>query len=565
MKTLKVFSAAVVILAAASFALAQEAPAPGILTAKVTDVAIFKTGSGIFRYEGEGIVKDGKLVLGETPSPAFGTLWFYALDGGVTVESVDARDISPKSEAPISDYYTLIHNNPGKRAKIVMKDWTLEGTILPTDGGTPQIFLKTETGVAAIPQGELRYAEVADAKTTVERSTQKREISLTLKGAAEGQKVRIGYVCLQNGIRWLPSYHIDLEGATAHMALAASIVNDIADISGARASFVVGQPLFTLSNLLAPIVQSNKDMRLGEFYAQEVANVAANSKQMGVNAGRYQADYNEFMAQGEYDGNGRAERASLARKPIEVGMETTGASAGHLFYYTADSVTTAKSSSSNVVILKFDNPVEHVFVWRVAPPEVYQNAEYAKRLRDIYSGGFFTSDTVEDKGSAAVKYTEVPAPDNCIRMTNGTNDPWADAPVLIFEEGRALGQLWLPYTPAGEDAELVIGPAADIRVASAEREVKRVIGEGSSKSSGKDDLITVEGFLQIENRRKTVAKVEVTRVIVGTLVASDNNAEVTAHRAQGGPNPRATLKWTLDVKPAEKKILTYKYTRNVSH
>jgi hypothetical protein len=447
-----------------------------------------------------------------------------------------------------------------------MKDWTLEGTILPTEGGAKEIFLKTETGVAAIPQGELRYAEVADAKTTVEQSAQKREISLTLKGSTEGQKVRIGYVCLQNGIRWLPSYHIDLEGSTAHMALAASIVNDIADISGARASFVVGQPLFTLSNLLAPLAQSNKDMHLEAFYAQEGANVKSNLKQMGISLGMYQTDYAEFVPEGESNFSIGTQTAPILGKPVQVGKETTGAATGHLFYYTAESVTTAKSSSSNVVILKFDNPVEHIFVWRVAPPEVYQNAEYAKRLREIYNGGFFTSDTVEDKANVPVKYTQADPPANCLKMTNGTSDPWADAPVLIFEEGRALGQLWLPYTPAGEDAQLVIGPAADIRVHSAEREVKRVIGEGSSSSSrAKADVITIEGFLQIENKRKAVAKVEVTRFIDGTLVTSDNDAEVTAHRAQGGANPTATLKWTLDVAPAEKKVVTYKYTRTVSH
>ena len=544
---------------------AEEAPAAGMLSAKVTDVAIFKDGSGIFSYAGEGTVKDGKLVLAETPSPAFGTLWFYSVEDGVTVESVDARDVYPETDRPISDVYALVRNNPGKRAKIVMKDWTLEGVILPTEGDSNQVFLKTETGVAAIPQGELRYAEIADAKTTITSKAQKRQMTITLRGAGEGQKVRIGYDCLQKGIRWLPSYRIDLEGPTAHLALAASVVNDVCDLSGVRASFVVGQPVFALGNLLAPLAQSNRDMRLDEFYKQESLNLL-NLKAVGVSLGTYQADYDEFFPVQEADGPQSVARSNLKRMPLELGMATTGEAAEHLFYYTAENVTAARSTSSNVVIHKSDVPVEHIFVWTVDAPPIYQNPEYARRLREIYNGGFFTSDTVDDKSGAAMRYTEASAPLHCLKMTNKTSDPWAAAPVLIFEGERALGQIWFPYTPVAEEAQLVIGPAVDIATSSAEREVRRVIGESKKTAIGKADLVTIEGSLQIENRRKTKATLEVVRKVTGTLLSADNNAEVTARRDQGdAANPTALLKWSVAVEPGQKKALSYKYTKNVAH
>ena len=259
-------------------------------------------------------------------------------------------------------------------------------------------------------------------------------------------------------------------------------------------------------------------------------------------------------------------RKSAAPASVEVGKETTGEAAEHLFYYTAENVTAAKNTSSNVVIHKTDIPVEHIFIWTVEAPPVYQNPEYAKRLREIYNGGLFTSDTVDDKSSAVFRYTEATAPVHCLKMTNKTSDPWAAAPVLIFEGERALGQIWFPYTPVGEEGQLVIGPAVDIAASSAEREIKRVIGESKKSSMGKADLITIEGSLQIENRRKTKATLEVVRKVTGTLLSADNNTEVTTRRDRGdGANPTALLKWSLTVDPGQKKALAYKYTKNVPH
>lgn len=546
----------VFLIAVARPAAAEEAPPQGVLSAKVVDVAIFKTGSGIFRYEGEGIVKDGRLILAETPSPAFGTLWFYALDDGVVVESVEARDVYRPSERPVAGALELVCRNAGKRAKVVMKDWSVEGTILPNAGGG-EIPLKTENGVMAVKPDELRYVEIADAASAVESRTKSREMSITLRGAKEGQKVRIAYNCLEQGIRWLPSYRIDLEGQTAHMALAAAVINDVADLAGARASFVVGQPVFTLASVLAPVAQSNKDIQLGEFFKQEAANA------LGV-----QVSYGRVPA--EQHGQARSYDllySGAASLEAQVAVETIGTQVEHLFYYTAENVSVAKDTSSSVVIMVADDPVEHVFVWDVPNIYIYQNPDYAKRLREIYNGGFFTKDTVEDKSKDAVKYSESESPVHCLKMKNETGQPWAAAPVLISEEGRALSQVWLDYTAADEETKVTIGPAVDIKTRTAEREVKREIGSGTKgSSSDKTDLITVEGYLVIENKRAEKATLAVTRNIVGTVLVADNKCEITAHRAGGSVmNSTATLKWTVDVKPAEKMILTYRFTRSVSH
>jgi len=321
---------------------------------------------------------------------------------------------------------------------------------------------------------------------------------------------------------------------------------------------VVGEPVFTLASVLAPVAQSNTKMDLGEFYSQEAANVAQAPARLKISMGMAQADYSAYFPNG-------VQAEGVQQQPA-VGKQVTGAPAAHLFYYTAENVSAGKGTSSNIVIRKADGPVAHVFVWFAGAPAIYQNPEYARRLREIYNGGLFTSDTVEDKTGAAVKYTEARAPIHTLKMTNSTEEPWADAPVLVFEEGRAVGQVWLQYTAPGADAELRIGPAVDIRTWSAEREVKRVIGESKAakSSSGKGDLITVEGRLQIENKRKTKAALEITRLVEGTPLAADNDAEITTTRG-GGLDPTATLKWKVDVAPGEKKVLSYTYNKYVPH
>lgn len=573
---------------------------PGVLASKVVDVAVFKGGTGIFRFEGEGTVKGGQLVLKEAPKPAFGTLWFYSLDDGVKVVSVNSREIDVERERQITDMWELMRKNIGKTARVVMKDgekspehgvpsdWEITGKIVSVSGDK-QVLLESEEGLVACAVQEMRYAVVTGAETIEKTKGKKLDICVAVEGAAEGQKVRLGYSCLQSGISWLPAYRMDLASGKANLSLAASVINNVFDIAKSRASFVVGQPLFTLAEQLAPIAQRNAEIDLKEFARQEGANYfywdekADLDKMIASNTAQFDSLQRKGWAGGSYvtlaeTGYGAAGvRGSTAGLPVAGRMFATAppapqeavageaAEAWHLFYYTADDVTVAKDTSASVVLWTSENPVENLFVWNAPLPRAYQNPEYAKRLREIYTGGLFRASTVDDKSSDPVKYDESRPPVHCLKMTNETSESWASAPLLVYEDGRALGQVWLQYTPAGRDTQVVIGPTSDVRTWKALREVRREIG-AHEQDKVKFDLVTYEGFFKIENKRDEKAALQVKTSFAGTPVSYDKGAEVTTERDAGtGLNPATTIEWKVDVEAGKEKVLTFKYTLYMRH
>ncbi len=602
MRQVLALAVALLISAAAG---AQEAVEPGVLASKVVDVAIFKGGTGIFRFEGEGTVKDGRLVLEEAPRPAFGTLWFYSLDEGVRVVSVNSSEVEVEREREISDIWELMRKNVGKTARVVMKDgekdpqsgtptdWEIAGRIVSVSPDR-QVFLESEEGLVACAVQDMRYAVVSGAETTEKTKGKKLDICVSVEGAEEGQKVRLGYSCLQSGISWLPAYRMDLSNGKASLALSASVINNVFDLEASRASFVVGQPLFSLAEQLAPIVQRNPEIDLREFARQEYANVfywdekpdldkmiESNAEQFaeaqrkaymsdswgGRRVAAGEAVMNRMMAADARGGAGGVPLVGTLAKPQQaqeaVSKETEAA--WHLFYYTADDVTVARDTSASVVLWRSENVVENLFVWNVTLPKAYQNPEYAKRLREIYTGGLFKASTVVDKSSDAVRYDESRPPVHCLKMTNETGESWASAPLLVYEEGRALGQVWLQYTPAGRDTQVVIGPTADVRTWKALREVRREIGAYEEKKT-KFDLVTYEGCFKVENKRDEKVALQVKTGFSGTPVSYEKGAEVTTERGPStGLNPRTSIEWTVDVEAGKEKELKFEYTVYVRH
>lgn len=583
---MRIVALAVVLGVFASAAAGQETT--GVLEAKVTDVTIFKGGAGIFRFEGEGVVKDGRLVVKDAPTPAFGTLWFWALDSGVTVTSVNSEQLAVERERGINDTWELLRSNCGKEARIVMKDgeskgetgaaqdWQIEGKIVSVSADR-QVMLKTEEGVVACPVGQMRYAVVADAETTETTESRKLSMYVKLKGAEDGRKVRVGYSCLEAGIRWLPAYRMDLDGGKVRLALSASVMNDAVDIQGARASFVVGRPLFTLAGQAAPVSQANVLFDLSKFREQEAANVhgagkaaswdeliGANLAQQGLTNAAY-PDTVDSETAGRTISWDRIPEIKWDDAAQGVAVASSFAEAYHLFYYTAEEVTVARDTSANVVLWTAENPVEHLFVWKVAMPQPYQTPAYAKRLREIYGGGLFTSGSVEDKSKTAVSYEEAIPPMHCLKMTNETGESWASAPLLVYEKGRALGQVWMQYTPGGREAKVVIGTATDIVAHKAQREIAREI-EAQKQGKQEYDLVTTKGFLKLENKRDEKVQVEAKVELVGTPVAYEKGAEVTTLRGAGsGLNPETTMKWKVDVEAGKEKELIWTYKTYVRH
>lgn len=581
---------------------APEAPAveAGVLEARVVEATIFSTGSGIFTFEGKGTVKDGQLVVRDLPKPAFGTLWFWSMTDEVDVVGVRSKVTRAEYTKQIWNVWELLTRNKGKHARVIMTDGPKTPEGVPTDWevegkinfyGDGNLILETENGVLALELKATRSVHIEGAQTAVTATWDRKELAFDLEGegAQDGQEVTLAWMFLQEGARWLPSYRMDLEDKKAALTLAATFINDAFDMTDARVSFVVGKPLFGLSQMASPVVTGNRNVDLAAFGRFQSANelffddkdwskrIATNLEQQEKYAGRKirwgQVSAGEvaiaglpvtgrvFSANGQQSAGEYAFSLAATAAPIaDVAVE-----AWHLFYYEADSVTAAKDTSARVVLWRDETPLKNLFIWSAPAAGIYQNPKYSEKLRKIYSGGIFRASKVEDKSKVKVRYTETAPPMHGIILDNKTGHAWASAPLMVYEDERALGQVWLAYTPDGQEARVVIGPANDVRTWQAEREVFRDIKAG--EANGRTyDLITVEGYLKIANKRDGQSSFEIKKHVRGTPISYSDGCEVTVGKASGKIlNPPTTLKWEIDIKPGKEHVLTYTYKAYVPH
>src|SRR5688572_25323188 len=79
-------------------------------------------------------------------------------------------------------------------------------------------------------------------------------------------------VYLQRGLRWIPEYRIDVDGAgRAKVRLQATLIDDLADLDHASVHLVVGVPKFDFGGEIDP-------MALGADAAEVASRMAQSSR-----------------------------------------------------------------------------------------------------------------------------------------------------------------------------------------------------------------------------------------------------------------------------------------------
>jgi hypothetical protein len=194
----------------------------------------------------------------------------------------------------------------------------------------------------------------------------------------------------------------------------------------------------------------------------------------------------------------------------------TGDEVGELYFYKKDDLSLATNDVAMVSIFDMTVPVTPQFEWNADGDEVAY----------------------------------------LLSLKNSSDQPLTTGPVFVVEDGRAVGQEMIRYTPAGSSAEVRLSRGIGLRVERTEAEVKR----GSPVKIGKTDFIpvTLKGTLTITNFRKEVSPVKVTKTVRGRVVSkSDEGALKQTQVLTGDPNPINDLEWNVKIAPGQVKIITY--------
>lgn len=142
------------------------------------------------------------------------------------------------------------------------------------------------------------------------------------------------------------------------------------------------------------------------------------------------------------------------------------------------------------------------------------------------------------------------------KVVNTSEFPLLAGPMNVFLDGTFVATSQLRTVMAGEKFDLALG--ADEAIAVKHKRVQKFTEDTGLTNSGK--RITYEYLLTVQNNKKTAERV----LVVDQLPLSRNEKVVVKQLApdvrEVKPTDEGTLKWTLELKPGEKREITVKFT-----
>ncbi len=463
---------------------AQAPPSTTSEKLPVREVTVFKDGHAYLVREAVlAADANGQIVFDELPVPVLGTFWPFATDGARIVAAKAGRDTVVRDVAAI-DFRQIARANTGKDVVVVMGDKErIEGKLLgvpsrqeaPAASDGDLLLLQTESGTRILPLASVRDLEVRGGFESKIRSEEKRE-RLTVTVAGGGALARVGVMYVQKGLRWIPAYRFDIDGAgKAAVQFEATLVNDLIDLDRATVHLVVGVPKFEFEGMVDPI-------SLQEEMAQVAASAHGNR------------DFRNVLS------NSLRTQSAFAQVEAQEPQPTVadGAATEDLFVFTLKDVTLKKGERLVVPVRSFDLSYRDVYKLEVpfAPPTDVRQGLQAERVIEL------------------ARQLAAPKARHVLRLQNGMEAPLTTAPALVLLQGRVLAQARLSYASKGREVDLEINPAIDVRVESEEHEVKRSAGPFRL---GDDNYgrVDVGGSITLWNGKPVPVVIEVSRRVLG--------------------------------------------------
>ena len=513
------------LLSSPAVSLADETPMP-VLETKTETVAVFKNGLGFFTRQGETLFdKDGWAVAEHVPDASLGTFWLSVkgLEELIALREEREKEI----EITAGSMEELLEANNGREVVMTLDGKTLSGKIRLLDENRPvsAIILETAEGKVALRTTqieEIRFLQpllneaVRTGKETIKM------LKLRIAGSEAGKEELVSLSYLQKGIGWTPSYIVDIsDPEKAKIAMKALLINDVEDIEETDIYFVVGHPNFMYSDIFSPI-------SLNESIRQFFTALTRGGAQMpgGILSNIATQRVSSDLA-----------FASPGREIFDFSTttETPGAFEEDLFLYQKEGVSLKKGERASYYI--FSGEVDYKHTYRLDIPNTLNVDVTGRRQSEI---------RVE------------PIVWHSLQLTNSTSYPWTTAPALVVSGNRPLAQDTLYYTSKGNDTNLKITAATDIRADYREFEDARQ--RDVQIRHDRYDLVTVRGEIPLKNYKNKNVDMDIRKSIIGEVIEAGYDAEITMV-AEGitGVNPSSSVRWQILLEAGEEITVYYNY------
>ncbi len=513
---------------------AQGADLPAQSALPVREVSVFKDGHAFVVHRGTVAVDAaGDAVLRHLPAPVMGTFWVGAIDGGteqrgIGVASVTASQSRVRVERTALSLKELVDANPGAEVLVtevppanrdpapyeatilpapVQSSEEIESLAPPGDGpklpvASDLVFLRTDAGTRVLPLSriqDLTFRAGPAAKLGREELRSALTLRVIRRGAGDsaeplaGGAADVGLMYVQRGLRWIPSYRVELDGkGQARVWLQATLVNDLVDLDDVTCNLVVGVPTFALQDSADPIGLEQAAAKLAQAVTLD-------------NGNRFGNFYANSMMSQVAGGAGGA----VAPAPEPQAGEANGEKSEDLYVFRLEHVSLKKGERMVVPVSVGSLPYRDFFKLEipVTPP-----VEFIQHV-DARQGAEFA------------RLMAAPKAVHTIRLSNTGKAPLTTAPALVMRDGRVLAQGMLGYTSPGAEVDLAVTTAVDIRVTKEEREARRV---ANAQNWNGEQLARLEltGELTLKNLRGQPVDIEVVRHVFGAVESADHDGVI---------------------------------------
>ncbi|WP_144241080.1 DUF4139 domain-containing protein [Fimbriimonas ginsengisoli] len=470
-----------VLAALATAGYGQTTPKNMTFSTALKSVAVFRDGFGYYVREGKVKLENGWATTDLVPQAIKGTVRFYTLDKNDKIDQVVIGKENRLDFASPAEIKARLADKVGLKLTVITRSGQrYEGQLAKILDD--MLLLRVGDAFTGVPYDSIQTILLTGFPVRIKVTTD-----------SPNKVVGIGVAYLQEGIRWEPSYVLDVHGDTGSLALRASMQNTTEALKDSDVFFVVGSPFVAnrgITDMLAPMPvapPADKDtkpenpVRRAEVEAEEAKR-------------------------------GNVESAAVTREE-----------AGELYYYHKPGLSLANNDVAMISVFEAVVPVSPRFEWNADGEEVSY----------------------------------------LVSIQNKSSQPLTTGPVFVLEDGKAIGQENVKYTPANGTAEIRLSRGIGLKVAKTEAEVRR----GAPAHVGKTDYIPVflKGTLTITNYKTTKATVRVTKTARGKVnELSDGGVVKQTQILNGEPNPINDLEWKVDVAPGATKTITYTFETYMS-
>lgn len=501
---------------------AADSKNPHVWQPQTTSVAVFKNGLGFFMRQGDVSLRDGWCLASQIPPAAFGTLAIYAIDQRQSIDMVgsgpgeivefDGRD------APDDDAARRARLEPaiGLRAELRYQHHGHEraaaGKLLSV--GPQFAVLDDDQQTLAVPISGLKRLQILDLPLRVHVAGDDKK---------PGARSKLGMAYLRKGITWIPDYTLEIvDEKTARLTLRGTLVNEAEDLIHTDVHLVVGVPHFVHTDYLAPVAVGQVIRTIGAAVAANVPQQAM-TQQIISRAGIVS---NAAVAPQFNQQPGVADQT--VEPPGDLGAaignlpELAGPAGTDYTVYTVSDLTLRRGEKAILTLLAQTIRYGHVYRW--SPPE---------KMRHF------------------------------LVLHNDTPSAWTTGPCLAIDGHRPLSEDLLYYTPKSGKSELEVTTAINVVHEKSEQEVDRQLKIHSPSPSVSYDLVTLEGTLRIRNFDPQPVDILIDNPVPGKpTVAGGGQMSLSPDELKLAER-RGNIRWSLKLKPAEEKTLTYRYERYV--